>query len=395
MPLDRTEQGLESRLSPQGFGRFGTAAFLFIWLLIWAAGEFAAASLLGWGGWLLATGRPPGPERAPLELAPSLCMGLFLLAWLLFWSLGGILAGREFLRMLFGWERLIAHEGGVFFQRSYGLFRRRRNWGRERLRRFFLTSDHRNLALELDDDLVELSDLGSVRDRLEVVNAFNVELSLDPQPAKRGWLPRGWEEMVSREEALVLVQSPVARQRFGIALWALFLLAATVTAVTIRAALQTNNLTGLAVVVGLATAGLAWAAFHVSATRLEWGLSEGCLLRQKRVLGRVGPPETLRALHLLSGKDSDGDLWHTLVAVEGTEPTSPKQIAETVAMRTLSGRAGDPTELRNFGLYLSTRCGIPYFDHTLEATASDPDSSSPQSGPLSRWFARLRANRSV
>src|SRR5512146_450229 len=102
METNRTPEGLEVRLSSAGFGRFIGAAFLGFWLLFWVAGEGIALWMLAKGAWALITGEPPEPGRDPLDAQGALPIGLFLLIWLSFWTLGGVFAGREFLRLLFG-----------------------------------------------------------------------------------------------------------------------------------------------------------------------------------------------------------------------------------------------------------------------------------------------------
>ena len=102
MTTDRTPEGIETTLSVTGFGRFLGAAFIGVWLTFWAVGEAFALWLLAKGAWALLTGEPPEPGRSPLSAEEALPIGLFLLIWGSFWTLGGIFAGREFLRLLFG-----------------------------------------------------------------------------------------------------------------------------------------------------------------------------------------------------------------------------------------------------------------------------------------------------
>src|SRR3954466_11119968 len=112
MTVERTPDGLAMRLGVAGIGRFIGAAFLGVWLTGWAAGEGFALWILGRGACSFITGRPPGVGHEPVGAIAALGAGLFLLAWLTLWTFGGIAAGREFLRMLFGRDVLLVRPDG-------------------------------------------------------------------------------------------------------------------------------------------------------------------------------------------------------------------------------------------------------------------------------------------
>jgi hypothetical protein len=89
MNLERTANGLEARLKITGLSRFVGVAFLALWLCFWAVGEAFPIWFLTVGAWALLTGNPPEPGRQPLSPKWALPVGLFLLFWLAFWTLGG------------------------------------------------------------------------------------------------------------------------------------------------------------------------------------------------------------------------------------------------------------------------------------------------------------------
>jgi len=106
MTLTRTPFGWEARFKRSGYGRWFDAAFLAVWLIFWAVGAGFALWLLGMGAWSLSLDMPLEPERAPLALGPALAAGAFLLVWTSLWTLGGVLAVAEFLRLTVGEDRI-------------------------------------------------------------------------------------------------------------------------------------------------------------------------------------------------------------------------------------------------------------------------------------------------
>src|SRR5262245_13417989 len=100
MKLQRTFQGLEATLCSRGIGRFFVAAFLLVWLAFGAGGEGVVGWFLFVGAKSLFTGQPPEAGREPLTLAPAFTVGVFLIGWLALWTIGGLAALTEFVRLL-------------------------------------------------------------------------------------------------------------------------------------------------------------------------------------------------------------------------------------------------------------------------------------------------------
>ena len=148
MKVEQTGTGLEARLEIRGFGRFFGAAFLCVWLAGWALFEGVVLWFLGKGAWSLLTGAPVGPGDKPIPFGILIIAGLFVLVWLLFWTLGGVAAGRELLRLLFARDIVMAGDDGLEIKRSYGLFRSVKRWPRKEIRRFYRTSARGPLCVE-------------------------------------------------------------------------------------------------------------------------------------------------------------------------------------------------------------------------------------------------------
>src|SRR5262245_49677542 len=102
---ERTNEGWELQLTSQGVGRYLSAAFLAFWLCIWAVGESVVLWIVVVGAIALLTGRPPEPGREPLELGPAVMAGAFFVVWLTMWTVGGIAAFLEEMRLLWGRDR--------------------------------------------------------------------------------------------------------------------------------------------------------------------------------------------------------------------------------------------------------------------------------------------------
>jgi len=60
-----------------------------------------------------------------------------MLIWLLFWTLGGIAASRELLRLLFGRDRFVVRNDGLEIEHSFGLFRSIERLSHQDIRRFY------------------------------------------------------------------------------------------------------------------------------------------------------------------------------------------------------------------------------------------------------------------
>src|SRR5262245_39794330 len=145
MAGERTTDGYLVRLRPHGFGRYFTAAFLTVWLCGWAAGEAFALWFLGNGIAALITGEPPQGSPVPLQAGVALGIGAFLLFWLTFWTIGGIAAGSEWLRLLWGEDRILANGPSIRVTHARGPFRSSKEYTRDIIRGVLLTPRYQAL----------------------------------------------------------------------------------------------------------------------------------------------------------------------------------------------------------------------------------------------------------
>jgi hypothetical protein len=316
MPGANTITDWEARFRPRGAGRFVGAAFLSVWLCGWAAGEAFVLFVLGAGAVALATGQPAMGRDQPAALGPALAVGGFLVVWLAFWTLGGMAAMRELLRLLWAEDHLAACPEGLLLSRRLGPFRSLRRLAKADIRRVFVQRRRSTLMAETDAGLVELTNLGTVQERTDAAAHLRRVLARPDEQAGTApeAVPKGWEEIHVPQSGAVLVPNLRTRHKQARVMAAVTLAASVVLLLLVRASLRDVNLWALTAMAGAATAGLGWGAAWLWWGRKEWVISPGRLTLQKRFAGRVRVLGEAHALELTEREDSDGDGWYELGA---------------------------------------------------------------------------------
>jgi hypothetical protein len=400
---ERTALGREFHLRPRGIGRWFGAVFLVVWLSFWAVGEAIVVWILVHGAISLATGRPPGAGREPIQIGPAVAVGAFLLVWLTFWTIGGIAALRELLRSTVGRDRLIAGPATLTIVRACGPFRRTRELPRDDIRRIFLKSRRGALTAETAAGSVELSTLGTVEERTEVAASLLCELRIaDPERSgvEGGILPDGWQEIVDPEGGIALVPDLATRRKQAKVATAVAVAASVVALVLLSQCSRDLNLIPLTAMAVAAAAGLWWGALRLLCGRPEWQVGHGLLKLRRRFGAKVSDRFVATTLELAVSKDGDGDSWYSLVALSpGADPSVGKVEGKT--RRTVTKAIHDPTVPRRVGMWLSRRASVPLADRsTDEAGAVDIErlkDQLKQSGRFGRtaatWIERLESRR--
>ncbi|WP_414662492.1 hypothetical protein [Horticoccus sp. 23ND18S-11] len=397
MNLTRTFQGLEATLKSSGVGRFGGAAFLSVWLTFWVAGEAVVAWILIRGAWSLMTGEPPGVGRAPLETAPALAVGLFMLTWLAFWTLGGVLAGRELLSLLFGRDRFVVRPDALEIEYHFGLFRTLKSFRRDHVRRFYRVPARDILSVDTTRGTVELTRRGTGGDLERLAAALNEAFSIGPLAPDAGALPGEWWELVSPEGDSLVLKSPAVRARVAMVVWMIFLPLALVAGYILNASLAQSSLRSLGAIVGVVAGLVGFGAYRLTYYRSEWVLGPGALTLQQRAHGRVRRQFEATALQLIEERDSEGDHWYRLYAVTTLSAGAVSPAEARKRGREIMSRIGDPTEARNFAHWLVPRCALSFHDGTTETAKAGETArltqQLAQSGRMGRWLAeRLQRN---
>ncbi len=396
---ERVPEGWQVRLKPSGVTRFISAAFLLFWLCGWAVGEGIVLWVLAKGILALMNGAPFEEGHAPLGFGPAMAIGAFLILWLSLWTLGGLAALGEVLRLLWSEDRLIVNAGGITIVRSRGPFRRTRDLPRDVIRRISLVPRNDALAAETPRGRVELSRLGTHAEREEAAAALRSELCLkDVAPEVEATsLPKGWAEVITPEgERVVAVDATTQRVQARAAA----LLAVGVAAVDfaiLRQALERAIVIPFAVFGLLGALGLVWVAVWLARGRMEWKIGSGSLTLRRRFGSSVRDLFEARRLELVVTRDSDGDEWFALEALrEGaTEPPEPVVWVRRISKdrRRVTAAINEPTVPRLLGAWLSRSAGVPIVDRTSpearQAEMTQLRDQLEKAGPLGRVAAKL------
>lgn len=228
MQLESNGDGWTATLKAEGGARFASAAFLAVWLCGWAVGEtFALAALLGgiqarFFPGLLALPLPAlqfGHNDAALAAA-----GAFLLFWLTFWTLGGLAAGWQLMRLLGGRDRVSFGPDGIRAeQRAFGLaFRCHIPAGD--VRGFERRPNRAGVYARTERGAKLLVTLGTGEDHAQLIDSLRRTLHLPDEAALEqsraagrmpdaGGIPRGWDVAIDDSGREMLVASAQERSQ--------------------------------------------------------------------------------------------------------------------------------------------------------------------------------------
>jgi hypothetical protein len=393
MKVEQTGSGLEARLDISGIGRFFGAAFLAFWLAGWAVGEGVVLWILGKGAWSLLTGTPLGPGDKPIAFGMVIAIGLFLLVWLSFWTLGGVAAGRELLRLLFGRDVVLAGDDGLQIKHFYGFFRSAKRWPRDDIRRFYRTTLCAPLCVETTRGTAEVTRLGTVNERAELERALNEEFSATAQPAPAAALPKGWCEVLSLEHDSVLVKDPAVRRKQARTAWIICAVVSLIPVYLLSTGRERPDLSGALLFFIILIAAVASGAVWLSFGRSEWRLDRGRLVLQRRFGGNRTQRFEAVSVELVEDHSGENGTSFLLTAAAAGAPAWMRSQNTSKQRRTIHSQTGDPTEPRKFGLWLSERCKIPFADLTMaQVTAQELEALKQQlagSGRFGRVVLRI------
>lgn len=366
--ISRFEEGRwVADLRPRGVGRFFGATFLLFWLCGWVLGEGVGLMLLFAGlSSILSPDflRGLGANESFREAAAQPGLLLFALPWTLFWTLGGVLAGREFLSLVWSSDRVRYDATGVDLMRCLGPFTERKSIARGNVRGLALVRPMDRLVLETDTGDVELTRHGTGVERRELRDHLRGALGL-PGPGLAGESPgrppRDWSVLHDTDGSLVLTRGDRYRVVQGRVAWAVALAVLTLAGYALFSLGQAGEmpgsgtgdgaggvgaLVGRAFWLGLAGAFLALALW-VTHGRRRMRVRSGVLTFETTFLNRERRssmrPVLLRVRHDV---DSEGDDFYRLEAAEGER------------RKTLFQEVHDSRQTIRFGRWLSTQLGV-------------------------------------
>jgi hypothetical protein len=385
---------------PRGCGRFAGAAFLLVWLCGWAAGELFALFILGHGLWALLTGHPAFGSDHPIQMAPALGVGAFLLVWLFIWTVGGVMAIHELFRLLYAKDRLVLDRNELLCERRRGPFTSARHLARNEIRRLFVQSAHKALMVQLNSNLLELTDLGTPAERTEAAQRLCAAMELPDEntTAEPAALPDDWQEAIGSRGERLLVPNLQNRRKQALVVGIITGIVWTGLVLLAHESLNNPNVWVVTLMLTVLAVWLARQTRWMFRGRKEWRIERGKLIHQRRFADDVTELFQARALELIESRDSDNDAWYHLHAIE----LSPAPLAhsdKTPEKIRIMHSIHDPTESRCLGLWLSQQAGIPFHDRIptpadKQAELARLKDQLARSGRFGRFAVRLldRAN---
>lgn len=412
---ERVPEGLLVRLKPSGVARFFPAAFLVLWLCGWVFGECFALYFLAKGALAIANGTPFEEGHSGARLGFTIGAGAFLLFWLTLWTLGGLAAMAEFLRLVWSEDRITASGAGLKLSRSLGPFRFHKEFRRDEVRE--ISTAARNGALIVDTTMgrFELSRSGSFQERDEAAAAIRSELGLTAAPTNTTLAavpglpaaadttpsqpPNGWQEIITPEGERALVPDLAIRRRqagivalFGVAMVGIALYAVMQLGERGLPALPGALITTLVAV--LLAAATAW----LSKGRMEWRIGSGRITQRRRFGSSLKDMFEGTRLEIVVESGNNRDDWYSVYACNNEADPVPYATVQRLSAlqknrRRIAAVIRDPLIPRQLGAWLARAANVPIQDKTTpEARAMDLkalEEQLAQSGPLGRFAARF------
>lgn len=377
---------------PRGFGRFAGAAFLSVWLCMWAAGEAFALLLIVHGLWSLLTGNSAFGTGETIRVAPALGVGAFLLIWLSIWTVGGVMAFQELCRLLWAEDRLVLDRNTLTRLRKRGPFKSTLHLNRNEIRRVFVRPVNTALMVQQGATLVELTDLGTPAERSEARLKLCSALALPDTETEPAALPDDWQTATGRHGERLLVPNLKIRRQQAVVVATIACLAWGALLLLAREALSNPNLWVITLMLAVFAVWIARQALWIVRGRKEWRIESGRLIHQRRVNDVVTELCQARALELTESRDSDNDAWYQLNAVElsSTPLTRADKIPDKIK---ITHSIHDSTEPRCLGQWLSQQASIPFHDRVPTVADKQADLARlkeqlASSGKLGRFIVR-------
>lgn len=352
-------EGPAFTLRPTGLSRFFVAAFLSVWLCGWAVGElFALAALVSCVASLLNLDLElPGWSGKNHEShTGAILISLFLAVWLSFWTLGGVMALRQWLMLLWSREQLVLATDCLVARRWIGPFKRTRRIPKSDITSVTQARQGGAIQVRSAGTTTNLVELGSSDQRLALAQYLSTELSLPPVTSGESHaglpvtLPAGWELTVSETGEEMLIPDRVVRRKQAHVMAVITTLLIVAFALLLSETLSGNSRGSVAgsLVLGVLAALAVFGWLRLAYGQVGWILRSGALEYRSQLGSRLQSDAFQPAgLELHSSIDSDGDESVSLQATDGAR--------RRVVHRTLN----DPSSVRQLAQWLSSKIGVP------------------------------------
>ena len=338
--------GSTRSLRPSGIGRYFIAAILSAWLVGWIAGEVFAITMLGVLFSLIAGALP---EHLPAWSADLLTSGgaalalLFLLFWLTFWTIGGIVALTQVLRSLVGEDVIGLTDSGFEIVHRAGPFRRRYAFDRSAIRRLRMRPHDKAVVADMAKGTRVITTFGRPAERDEVADWLSQHLGLSDADAEAGTPPATWEVRTEGEVAYLRRVRPGARFTRSLISWLLTAGIASAWYVSLDADTSGRNIPALVLTLVVAA----------GAAMCTWGRRE-LLVRHGELMFRRSfamwtSERAFRSarLELTHETDSDNDSHYKLI------------VTDAAGRQTVHSQVHDSGEVVDLAHWLARRTGFP------------------------------------
>ena len=340
--------GSSASFRPTGIARYFLAVFLLAWLVGWAIGETVALvflvmlvrSVLG----SVAGISWPVPGGDWIAGGAAGFVFLFLLVWLTFWTVGGVLAIKELLRMLAGEDRVSVGSSGVELVQRAGPFRRIRTFDRSGIRRVRLRHHDKAVMMDTASGSETVTKYGTAGERKAMSEWLRSRLSL---PAVAAGIdpsapPPGWTMNVDGGTTRLSNVDANARGIAAFIVWAIVALLGLIWYGS-SATLSAGSTSALVIMV-LVAFGAAWLTW----SRQEWRLRHGELIAHTRFMTWDRERSFRNAsLEVAVSTDSDNDHHYRL------------NVIDAEGKRTIASEMHDDAAMVDLGRWLAARTGFP------------------------------------
>ena len=269
---------------------------------------------------------------------------LFLVLWLTFWTLGGVVALTHVVRSLAGEDVIGLRDGGFELVRRAGPFRRRYKFDRSRIRRLRIRPHDRAVVADMTKGSRVITTFGAPADREAVADWLRRHLGLADADSAIGAPPAAWDVRIEGEVAYLRKVRRGARLTRSVIAW---LLVAATAAAWYASIGHEGPIGSIPALIALLL--LAVGSAMTTWGRREWIVRPGELtLHRSFALWTSERPFRSARLEVIHEADSDNDHHYKVVVIDAG------------GRKTLHSQVHDSGEVVDLANWLAARTGFPY-----------------------------------